>query len=173
MSVLGRCSLRKSTIKRLVFLTTRKFVMRKMIFFLFWGGISGKKKLTNNTQGEWSKLEIPHDKCKKISQEFIQWPYLGCFHHFVMEFVSNNFSFFHQTLVLFSCVNKLNTTYWETSVTAQVKRYKIKQENEFTCFLYFCFSLWDEKKASHKFNNIYLTLFSSDNNSLTGLNCSL
>ena len=71
MSVLGRCFLRKGTIKRLLFLTTRKFVMRKMIFFLFGGGISGKK-FTNNTQGKWSKLETPHEKCKKISQEFIQ-----------------------------------------------------------------------------------------------------
>ena len=163
----------KEHYKQTFILDHKKVCHEKNDFFYLFSWASQEKKITNNTHGEWSKLEKPHEKCKKISQEFIQWPYLGCFHHFVMEFISNNFSFFHQTLVLFSCVNKLNTTYWETSVTAQVKRYKIKQENEFTCFLYFCFSLWDEKKASHKFNNIYLTLFSSDNNSLTGSNYSL
>jgi len=137
----------------------KKVCHEKYDFFPFLLGISGKKINLNNTQWEWSKLEKPCEKCKKISQEFIQWPYLGCFNHFVMEFISNNFSFFHQTLVLFSYVNKLNTTYWETSVKAQVKRYKIKQENDFTCFLYFCFSLWDEKKASHKFKITYTYLF--------------
>lgn len=118
MSVLGRCVLRKSTINRLLFFTTFVLYHKKVCFF--WA--SQQKKLTNNTQGEWSKLETPHEKCKKISQEFIQWIYLGCFNHFVMEFISNNFSFFHQTLVLFSYIKKLNTTNWETSVTAKVER---------------------------------------------------
>lgn len=53
--------------KETCILDHKKVCYEKNDFFPFLGGASQEKKFTNNTQGKWSKLETPHEKCKKIS----------------------------------------------------------------------------------------------------------